>query len=198
MPVMDGLQATIAIRAAEVGTGRHLPIIAMTAHALKENRDHCLEAGMDDFLTKPVRQDQLWDAITARVGTARTGTECRPRKSESARMMDAETALERVGGDRAFLAEQVALFLLDCPRLMEGIGVAIAQGDAPRVRADTHTLKNWVGNFVAPTVFEATMAMEAIGHGGDLSVAEAAYATLEREINGLRPELVQFISSHAG
>ncbi len=198
MPVMDGIEATIAIRAAEAGTGRHLPIIAMTAHAMKEDRDRCLEAGMDDFLTKPVLQDKLWSVITARVGTPRTNTECRPKKLEAARMMDVETALERVGGDRSFLAEQVALFLLDCPRLMEGIGLAITQGDASRVRADTHILKNWIGNFVAPTVFEATMAMEAIGHGGDLSVAEAAYATLEREINGLRPELAQFISSLAG
>ena len=196
MPVMDGLQATIAIRAAEVGIGRRLPIIAMTAHAMKEDRDRCLESGMDDFLTKPVRQDQLWNAISAHVGTARTDTECRPRELVSTRMMDAEAALERVGGDCAFLAEQVALFLRDCPRLMRGISAAIALGDVPRVRAETHSLKNWVGNFVAPTVFEATMAMEAIGHAGDLSVAGAAYATLEREIEGLTPELAQFVSSH--
>jgi two-component system, sensor histidine kinase and response regulator len=70
MPVMDGFQATAAIRSAEVGSGRHLPIIALTAHAMKEDRDRCLKAGMDGYLAKPVREDQLLSAIATCAGTA--------------------------------------------------------------------------------------------------------------------------------
>jgi two-component system, sensor histidine kinase and response regulator len=191
MPVMDGLQATAAIRAAEAGTGRHLPIIAMTAHAMKEDRDRCLQAGMDGFLTKPIHQDQLWNAIATCLGAAVADEESLSPEPESARKMDIESAVERVGGDRALFAELIAVFLIDCPRLMEGIGAAIARGDVSRVRTDTHALKNWVGNFFAPSVFDATLAMEAIGQAGDLSVAEAAYLALEREIDGLRLELAR-------
>ncbi len=193
MPVMDGLRATAAIRAAEVRTGRHLPIIALTAHAMNEDRDRCLEAGMDDYLTKPIQQDRLWDAIAKSVTTARADATSRPREAESARMINVETALARVDGDRAFLTEMTALFLVDCPRLMGGIRAAIDKGDASRVQADTHALKNWVGNFSAPSAFEAALAMEAMGHAGDLGGAEAAYAALEREIERLGPELAQFL-----
>ena len=104
--------------------------------------------------------------------------------------MDA-AALARVGGDRAFLGEMAAMFLDDCPRLMEGIRAAIARGDAAQVQAVTHSLKNWVGNFVAPAAFEATRAMEEMGHAGDLAGAEAAFATLEREIERLKPDLAR-------
>ena len=127
---------------------------------------------MDDFLSKPIHQDRLWAAITACVGTAKADAGYLLGKAEVALYSDTETALERVGGDRTFFAEQIALFLLDCPRLMKSIGVAIAHGDAPRVRADTHTLKNWVSNFIAPSVLEATLAMETIGRGGDMSVPQ--------------------------
>ena len=63
MPEMDGFQATAAIRSAEAGTARHIPIIALTAHAMKEDRDRCLEAGMDGYVSKPIQQDKLQQAI---------------------------------------------------------------------------------------------------------------------------------------
>ena len=67
MPEMDGFEATIAIRAAEQGTGRHVPIIAMTAHAMKGDRERCLEAGMDGYVAKPIQARELLQAIASYV-----------------------------------------------------------------------------------------------------------------------------------
>ena len=65
MPQMDGCDATCAIRAKEVETGGHIPIVAMTAHAMKGDREHCLESGMDDYISKPIRARQLMETIAS-------------------------------------------------------------------------------------------------------------------------------------
>ncbi|MEJ7638912.1 MAG: response regulator, partial [Singulisphaera sp.] len=199
MPEMDGLQATAAIRARERQTGHHLPIIAMTAHAMKDDRQRCLDAGMDGYVPKPIRDEVLTRAIAECIpetGSVKVKVAA-PEAAHAGRVVDHAAALARVGGDRAFLEEMAAMFLDDCPGLMEGIRAAIARGDAPEVRAVTHTLKNWVGNFIAPTVFEATRAMEEMGQTGDLAGAAAAYVTLEREIERLVPELATLVSEPA-
>jgi two-component system sensor histidine kinase/response regulator len=87
MPAIDGFQAAAAIRSAEIGTGRHLPIIAVTAHAVKEDRDRCLQAGMDGCITKPIREDLLWSAIKKCVATVRVDAESRPRDVDGASIM---------------------------------------------------------------------------------------------------------------
>ncbi len=194
MPEMDGLQATAAIRARERHDGGHIPIIAMTAHAMKEDRKRCLDAGMDGYIPKPIRSEALSQAIkdcTTEAGSVRSAV---PGASHARPNVGHAAAPARVGGDRAFLAEMTAKFLVNCPRLMEGIRAAIAHGDAPRVRAESYALRNLVGNFVVPSAVEATRAMEAIGHAGDRDGAEAAYATLEREILRLGPELGRLLS----
>ncbi len=197
MPEMDGLRATAAIRVGERQTGRHIPIIAMTAHAMKEDRQRCLDAGMDEYVSKPIEDEALTRAIEHCVPETGSIEVASTRAPGAGRVADHAAALARVGGDRAFLGEMTAMFLDDCPRLMGGIRAAIARGDATEVRVGTHTLKNWVGNFVAPSAFEATRAMEEMGHAGDLAGADAAYAALVREIERLKPELSEFLPEPA-
>ena len=104
MPKMDGFQATAAIRSAEAGTARHVPIIALTAHAMREDRGRCLEAGMDGYVSKPIEEDKLRQAIEDCL--SRTGVTAKVELPDGASgcPMDVAGALARVDGDRGFLA----------------------------------------------------------------------------------------------
>jgi two-component system, sensor histidine kinase and response regulator len=192
MPVMDGFQATAAIRSAEAGTARHVPIIALTAHAMKEDRDRCLEAGMDDYVSKPIQQDKLVKAIEDCVCLIRATVEAEPPAGASGSPMDVAAALARVNGDRGFLGEMAVIFLEESPRLLAQIRDAIAADDPAGLVTPAHSLKNWAGNFVAQAAFEAMMDLEALGRAGALANAGTVLATLEREIERLRSAVAEF------
>src|SRR5262249_59964813 len=110
MPEMDGLEATMAIRAAEAVTGKHVPIVAMTAHAMKGDREKCLSAGMDGYLSKPIRIDELKQAMSEVEKTGNMGQS--PQNSFRA-IGQLELLLDSVMGDRALLAEMAELWLAD-------------------------------------------------------------------------------------
>src|SRR5262249_31843581 len=144
MPTMDGLQATAAIRSAEAGTGRHIPIIALTAHARPEDRERCLAAGMDDYISKPIQESALRQAMGRHAARPDPGRD--PDPSPPGEAMDAEVALARVDGDRPFLGEMAALFLAEGPGLAEAIRQALEDEDLRRLGHPAHALKNWLGN----------------------------------------------------
>src|SRR5262249_6149365 len=125
MPEMDGLQATAEIRRHEAGTGHHLPIIALTAHALVEDRDTCLAAGMDGVLPKPIRQEQLWQVIASVLSrqppAAGSGPVELVVREAPAPILDTAAALARVDGDRQFLVEMATLFCAEYPHLLDEI-----------------------------------------------------------------------------
>ena len=193
MPVMDGFTATAEIRSAEAGTTRHIPIIALTAHALKEDRDRAMESGMDGFVTKPIRQDMLRQAIEACVTLGRETDPEQPPEDASESPMDLAAALARVDGDRAFLGEMVVIFLEESPRLLAQIRQAVAASDSAGLVVPAHSLKNWMGNFVAPAALGATTDLEAMGHAKTLAKAGTVLAALEREIERLEKAMVAFI-----
>src|SRR5580658_3385375 len=108
MPEMDGLEATRAIREREKITGRHLPIVAMTAHAMKGDRERCLDAGMDDYLTKPIRTPEFVDILKRYLKVSE------PLESS----WDAVQALERLSGNQDLLAELIILFETEGPKIL--------------------------------------------------------------------------------
>ena len=121
MPEMDGYAATAAIRALEKSTGKHIPIIAMTAHALKGDRDKCLAVGMDDYLSKPARladiEQALHRAMMTRGGKGQSDDfPSKPTLTEKA-LWDRAAALDRLGGDESLLDELIELFFNDYPVL---------------------------------------------------------------------------------
>ncbi len=192
MPDMDGLEATAAIRGRERLHGGHVPIIAMTAHALKGDREICLEAGMDDYVPKPIRSEQLFDAIealcgaSARMEGAATAEVGLPQGDG---VVDWPAALRSVEGSRDALQTIVDAALEEIPRLLGAIQTALDENDAPALRRAAHTLKASVGYFTDGEAFEMAQRLERIGQEERLIEAGAALQSLERHLEGMLVEL---------
>ncbi len=198
MPEMDGLEATRRIREREQQTGKHLPIVAITAHAMKGDRERCLAAGMDNYISKPIRPDELYRVIGEVVGVE--GAASQPTEvvanatasgvaSSNQNGWDWSPALSAVRGDRALLKEIVDAFLEDSPRRIEQIGEALRQGDSTTMRRAAHTIKGSLRYFGAETAFNWAQRLEAIAEAGKLADVPEALAGLERELAQLRPQL---------
>jgi signal transduction histidine kinase/HPt (histidine-containing phosphotransfer) domain-containing protein/ActR/RegA family two-component response regulator len=187
MPELDGLETTRRIRRRERDTGGHVPIVALTAHAMKGDRERCLEAGMDAYVSKPVHPQQLFQAIgtLAPVPAAAGGT----HEANGDAVWDPAAALARVGGDRELLGELTHLFLDECPKWLAEIHQALDAGDAAELRRAAHSLKGGLGHFGARSALDAAQCLEAMGRTGDLTQAGPAFARLEAALADLRPAL---------
>jgi signal transduction histidine kinase/CheY-like chemotaxis protein len=175
MPEMDGLEAIRAIRRKEQATGAHVPILAMTAYATVDDRDKCLVAGADGYLSKPISPVQLEQALAT---YARNGHH--PATSP----VDVEAALAFVGGDRSLLDESVAVFLSeDYPRQMALLRDAIAQQDADGVRKAAHGLKGALDSFGGHAARDIARRLEGMGRAHNLADASRALTELEAEVD---------------
>lgn len=194
MPIMDGYQATARIREAEVGTNRHQRIIAMTAHAMIGDQEHCLRMGMDGYVSKPIQTDLLFRAIEEVLVPRRAVA----RIDEEAMMPAESHGFSSPTGERAmdsdFLRELADMFLEDCPHLMGNTRSAIDLQDASDLKLAAHTLKGSTGVFKDSAAFAAAFAMERIGRDGDWDHAEAAWTALESEIHRLTHSLSDLLA----
>jgi signal transduction histidine kinase/CheY-like chemotaxis protein len=188
MPEMDGFEATAAIRVKEAETGAHLPIIAMTAHAMKGDRERCLAAGMDAYVAKPIRPKELFEAIDTVSRTSGIRRE-QPAPTEMEHVLDRTAALAQMDGDAHLLAEMAGLLLQDCPNQLSAIRVAVAHDDSKLVERAAHKLKGSLGIFGAKEAFEAALCLETMAGGGDLTRAEETLGALEGALKRLSPVL---------
>ncbi|HEY1717667.1 MAG TPA: response regulator [Verrucomicrobiae bacterium] len=209
MPKMSGFEATAAIRKREQKSGGHVPIIAMTANAMAGDRENCLEAGMDDYVTKPIRYPQLLAAMqrvvpdiflgeTKPVATAKKiqekETSFGTDPSIERLIFDKATLMESVGGNIDLLREVVGLFLnSDAPRLLADLGDATAKRDAQALQAAAHGLKGLLGELRADHAAEMARSLEASGHSGDLTGLDARAAALISEMEKLKRQLQQLV-----
>jgi two-component system, sensor histidine kinase and response regulator len=185
MPEMDGLEATAAIRQREQQTGTHIPIIAVTAHAMEGDRERCLAAGMDAYLTKPFRADELFhmlERLTPDPGVPRVSA---PVEMPTEAVFDRAAALARVDDDAALLREMAKVFVASYPQQISEIQQAIDKGDPQALITAAHTLKGPLGIFAAHAAYEAALKLETIGHQGDMSQAQEAYTSLQRAMECL-------------
>jgi two-component system sensor histidine kinase/response regulator len=190
MPVMGGLEAAAAIRAAERATGRHTPIIALTAHVMAGDREECLAAGMDAFVSKPLRPPELW-AELERLAPASARAK-KPRKTVSGApevQVNPETLLASLGGSEVLLTEVVDVFLTDLPALLQRVGEACDAGDAAAVASAAHAIKGSAGLFTQGDAFLAAQRLEQVARDGDVDGLAAARTELERSASTLAAEL---------
>jgi len=194
MPEMDGLAATGAIRENEKTSGAHLPIFAMTAHAMKGDRERCLEAGMDGYITKPVRFSDIEETLSGLASTPVTVAKAKP--AEKAAFWNRAEALGRIGGDEELLRELCQIFLEESPKLLEKLRQAVTAGDADAVMRAAHSLKGESSYLGAGGTSQAARQLEEMGRSNDLSGAGDTVAVLEREVAGLHASLKELAGVH--
>ena len=189
MPELDGLEATAAIRAREEECGGHLPIIAMTAHAMRGDRDRFLAAGMDGYIAKPVRPRELYDAVERVAATTERDDADPASRDDSSVPYHWDAALERVGGKEDLLRDLAEIFFEECPRLMQQIREHIEGKNGAELRRAAHTLKGSAYVFGAEGAAEAAQRLEDMGHAGAFSGALVARKALEKQVERLVPAM---------
>jgi CheY-like chemotaxis protein len=190
MPEMDGLEAAAAIRNLEAAGGRRTPIVAMTAHAIKGDRERCLAAGMDDYVSKPIDSallKRIIDQHLAEAGPNRVEEVSRASETSSVLLKDFDN-------DWSFMSEVVEVFLSDYPRQLETLRRAIGSGDSAAFRRAAHSLKGMLRNFRAETAAEKAFDLEKIGATGHLENTEGVIEALERMMRDLERELRRVVT----
>jgi CheY-like chemotaxis protein len=221
MPEMDGCTAAAEIRRFECATGGHVPIIAMTAHAMKGDREKCLAAGMDGFVSKPIRFAELFREISRVVTSARgTATQSRAGTKSAgdqesaasdvaspchfsasgsrqtgadscANVLDKAAALKRVESNCALLSDLIGMYFDDCPKLMREMEAALAAVELKALEKAAHTLKSLVGIFHANAAFQAAMQLEKLAREGRANEVADAHSQLCQEVARVGPALEQ-------
>jgi PAS domain S-box-containing protein len=194
MPEMDGFEATAAIRAREQVTGNHVPIVAMTAHAMKGDRERCLDVGMDGYISKPLQPSELFEAVESFVRPAAVEPPCGKAApgSDGPAEFDARVALRGVGGDQELLKEIIDIYLAEGPRWMAEIGGAVKRQDAATLQRVAHTLKGTASGFGAAQVSELAQRLEDMGRNANLEGAVEVRAQLDAAVARLLPALSSF------
>jgi PAS domain S-box-containing protein len=197
MPEMSGIEVTTAIRKKERGTGEHIPIIATTASAMSEDKERCLQAGMDAYLAKPIERAALFDAIdrltgrSAEAPLAELGA--RPRDA----VFDVSAVLDSLGGDSELVLEIAAIFLEQSPKHMVKIREAVSKQDPKLLEYGAHALKGAAANLLAQGVVDAASKLEDLGRAGSAAPSEEMLRSLEEELGKLQQALSEMEKEYA-
>ncbi len=216
MPEMDGLEATRAIREFERTAGTHVPIVALTAHAMRGDRDRCLASGMDAYVTKPIRSKELARVIYEMMDHKPQSAACElanePMGSSLATNLEAEPgslniaangqskahvdltqALESIDGNRQLLIELIEIFSEESSKLADEITSSIDTGDVATLRRATHTMKGSLVHLAAQPAVAISEQMEALARQQKLAEAAALWPNLKAELDVIAPLLAAFV-----
>jgi len=192
MPRMSGLDAAAAIRRQEEATGEHVLILAMTARAMRRDRHECLAAGMDGYVAKPVKPQEMFDAIEALVSGNADPPTAREEGAGVPGGLDRIVALIGVDGDEELLLELAGLFVESHAKWLIGMREALDNRDPEGLAEAAHVLKSAAGGLAARGTFEAALNLETMGRQADLTGAEEAWNRLEKEVAHLLSGLEAF------
>ena len=196
MPVMGGLEATRLIREREAATGRHVPIVALTARAMKGDREMCLAAGMDDYLTKPIdRRDllRLVESVRGPVHLEQVPAETKPTVETTAGSFEFGDFAERFGGDATLTSEVAALFVAESPAMLLRLKESIRRQSPEEIRLAAHALKGSVSTFTVIGAMETAGRIEEFARAGKVDEASALLGDIEPQIAQLVAALRAFM-----
>jgi PAS domain S-box-containing protein len=197
MPEMSGIEVTAAIREKEKDTGGHIPIIATTASALKEDKDHCLEVGMDAYLAKPIDKDALFETMDMLMGSSQSRKDSADRVRPINQGFDAAMVLESLDGDFDLLREIIGIsqtqFVIHLQNMRDGI----SKQDPKLVERAAHALKGTAANLLALGVMETASRLEEMGRAGSMGGSNEALTSAEEEIAKLQFALREFEKAFA-
>jgi CheY-like chemotaxis protein len=197
MPDMDGFAVTGAIRAKERALKTHVPIIALTAHAMKGDRERCLAAGMDAYASKPIRAAELSEVISQLLSSGGEGAKESPSpRGPQAAVFDLDAALAAVGGDRAFLRKIVDIFLTQCPKLLREVRDSVLRGEGAALERSAHKLQAMVGSVAAQRAYKAALRLEELGRTGEVAGFRQAFPELEDAVSRLQEALAELVTEH--
>ncbi|MBI2502736.1 MAG: response regulator [Candidatus Latescibacteria bacterium] len=200
MPRMDGFAATAAIREQERQSGVHLPIVGLTAHALKEDRDRCLAAGMDGYVSKPIQRGELLAAIEQAMAAARVLALPRQETGGDEPVLDLEVVagLREMGRRGYFsLLDFVALFQRDARQSLAGLRAAIEGADPRALEHEAHALKGSSRELGAQRLAQVCRQLEELGRAGSVEGAAPLLAQAEEEFSLLQRVLDEELGAFA-
>jgi PAS domain S-box-containing protein len=186
MPEMDGFAALARIRECERGTKRHLPIIALTANAMKGDRERCLLAGFDDYIPKPIRCGDLFAALERTVDPQHDSIE---EHEASEPLIDRDQILAHFDGDEELARKTTEMFLRNCSRWLADIRKAHEKGDAKKLYMSAHSLKGAVGHFTDGPSFQLALRVEQLAKEEHVASADAPLDALESALGRLQDAL---------
>jgi len=188
MPEMDGIETTKHIRTKKsFPLNEHVTIIAMTAYAMKGDRERCLAAGMDDYLSKPIRQDELSRVISKWLfAETKHITGLKVKKNESSgKIWERENLLEALGGDEEFLSELIDIFVVETPKQFQMLNEGLKKVDFAFIERAAHTIKGSAGNIRAARLQHMASRLERAGKEHNLEEAKMLSTTTEQEFEKL-------------
>jgi CheY-like chemotaxis protein len=187
MPGMDGLETTAVIRAMEAESGGHIPIFALTAHAMPQHRVRCLQSGMDGYLVKPIHPDELLNAVA---GLDSSNQDLRLAQGDGARGVNRKVLLQRIGGDIGLLEEIAGMFLDSKVFLLADLKRALAGRDDARLSYVIHTMTGMFSSVAAELSLEILNGIKALVEAQAWHGAEVEVSRLKGEMDLIAAELV--------
>jgi CheY-like chemotaxis protein/HPt (histidine-containing phosphotransfer) domain-containing protein len=202
MPQMDGFAATAIIREKELGSGKHTPIVAMTAHAMKGDRERCLAAGMDEYVPKPIQVELLYEVV--RMATGRNDAGVSPNivsapvpgssiDTGTHDVNELELALLRLGGDQDLMKEAATMFLNSYPSLLSNVRSAFIAREADSLELATHKLKGSLSNFGAVRACNLAFKLELMGRDAHLDSDDTLVTELEMEVEQVAAAIADLV-----
>jgi PAS domain S-box-containing protein len=192
MHEMDGMEATAIIRDLEKKSGNHIPIVAMTAHSMRGDKEKCLAGGMDGYISKPIDPDTLFAEIDRCCATSRERGDAMPKSpKDSSEPIDRVSLWERVEGDQELLTEIIHLFQENAPRLLSAMRDALQSGDMATLERTAHSLKGAMSNLSANAAAATAQQLESDAKNNNVESATENIAEVERAVKQLLQVLME-------